>query len=75
MRTTLDVDDEVLEAVKHLARAEKRTSGQVLSDLVRQSLSAVPAGETEFFGFRPLPRRGVVVTKELVQTLIDEDEA
>ena len=38
MRTTLNVDDDVLFAVQERARREKRTAGQVLSDLARQAL-------------------------------------
>ena len=33
MRTTLDIDDDILQAAKELARAEKKTAGQVLSEL------------------------------------------
>ena len=38
MRTTLNIDDDVLRAVKELAKLEATTAGQVLSDLARQSL-------------------------------------
>ena len=66
----------MLFAVKELARREKKTAGQVLSELARRGLSA-PAnqgeGPDEFFGFRPLPACGVVVTNELINRLRDED--
>ncbi|HET9901279.1 MAG TPA: ribbon-helix-helix protein, CopG family, partial [Actinomycetes bacterium] len=39
MRTTLNVDDDVLLAVQERARREKRSAGEVLSDLVRQALT------------------------------------
>jgi hypothetical protein len=39
MRTTLAIDDDVLHAVKERARREKRTAGEVLSDLARQALT------------------------------------
>jgi len=38
MRTTLSIDDDVLYAVKSLARREGRSVGEVLSDLARQAL-------------------------------------
>ena len=38
MRTTLDIDDDVLQAAKELAQARKKTTGKVLSDLARQAL-------------------------------------
>jgi hypothetical protein len=40
MRTTLDIADDVLLAVKERARREKRTAGAVLSDLARRALTA-----------------------------------
>jgi hypothetical protein len=78
MRTTLDIADDVLFAARELARKEKKTAGQVLSELARRGLQAGPQdpreneGE-EFFGFRPLPHRGVVVTNELIDRLLEED--
>ncbi len=38
MRTTLNLDDDVLRAVREIARLRGRTAGQVLSDLARQAL-------------------------------------
>lgn len=74
MRTTLDIDDDVLLAVKERARRHKTSAGRVMSDLARQSLTArLPLSGTEFCGFRPLPKRdGVVVTNELIDRLRDE---
>jgi hypothetical protein len=76
MRTTLDVDDDVLTAVKERARRERRSAGDVISDLARQALIGGhrhTKSETEFFGFRPLPRRGVAVSNELVDRLRDDE--
>ena len=39
MRTTLDIDDDVLQAAKELAQYESKTAGQVLSDLARRGNS------------------------------------
>ncbi len=38
MRTTLDVDDDVLKIAKQLAQQRGKTAGQVLSELARQAL-------------------------------------
>ena len=79
MRTTLDIADDVLFAARELARKEKKTAGQVLSELARRGLQAAgpqahPATEgEEFFGFRPLPHRGVIVTNELIDRLLEDD--
>jgi hypothetical protein len=42
MRTTLDIDDDVLEAAKILARQSDRTAGAVLSELARRALTTSP---------------------------------
>lgn len=77
MRTTLDIADDVLQAAKELGRREKKTAGQMISELVRKALSAPPAPSAkaaeEFLGFRPFPRRGGVVTNAIIDRLRDED--
>jgi len=83
MRTTLDIDADVLAAAKERAKAEGRTAGAVLSDLARRGLSGPPrrtgqaslghADQQEsFLGFTPLPKRGGIVTNELVDALREE---
>jgi hypothetical protein len=77
MRTTVDLDDDVLLAVKDRARREKRTAGQVLSELARQALTGqhradVTDGPTRH-GFRPLPHRGPAVSNTIINQ-IREDE-
>lgn len=82
MRTTLDIDDDVLEAAKELAAAEKKTAGRVLSDLARKALTTPdqpPSGMSDEGmvlenGWYVLPRRGVIVTKGLVDRLIHETD-
>ena len=39
VRTTLDLDDDVLQAVKELAEFKGSTAGKVLSDLARKALA------------------------------------
>jgi hypothetical protein len=75
MRTTLDIDDDVLEAAKELGKAQKKTAGQVMSDLVRTALTrGANRQRTDEYrgGFRLLPRSGKVVTPEMVERLLDE---
>jgi hypothetical protein len=74
VRTTVDLDEDVLLAVKHRARTERRSVGAVLSELARQALTASPPASTEsFLGFQPLPKRGGVVTNELIDHLREEE--
>ena len=40
MRTTLELDDDLLSAARHVARQQGVTLGQVISELARQSLAA-----------------------------------
>jgi hypothetical protein len=39
VRTTLDIDDDVLLAAKELGGMQKKTAGQVLSELARKALA------------------------------------
>ena len=40
MRTNLEVDDDILQAVKEIAANRRSTAGRVLSDLARRALEA-----------------------------------
>jgi hypothetical protein len=42
MRTTLDISDDVFFAAKEVARREKKTLGQIASEMMRRGLSARP---------------------------------
>jgi hypothetical protein len=77
MRTTLDIDPEILEAAKELARQRRCTAGEVLSELARQALRAAAAPlptqlPAPFFGFRPFSPRGSPITNEMIDRLRDE---
>ena len=81
MRTTLDLDEDVLASAKEIARRENKTAGQVLSELARRALTqgagtsrAAKNEPATTHGFRPFARRGAVVTNALVQKLRDEGE-
>jgi hypothetical protein len=81
MRTTLDIADDVLAAVKELARRQQRTAGEVLSSLARDALTGGsgrgPArGVREpkaFYGFESFSANGKVVTNEHIDGLRDSD--
>jgi hypothetical protein len=83
MRTTLDLDEDVLASAKEIARRENKTAGQVLSELARRALTQPVAaaagaraaqGPAAVFGFRAFGPRGAVVTDQLVRQLRDEGE-
>ena len=79
MRTTLDIDADVMAAVKDIARRENKSMGKALSDLVRlaliQGTGAFEAREpsASFHGFRPFPSRDAVVDNETIDRLRDEE--
>ena len=74
MRTTLDVDDDVLQAAKEIAVNRGTTAGRVLSDLARKALQ--PAESTEIRNGVPLmprrPKGSPPITMEMVNRLRDE---
>ena len=76
MRTTLDIDSDVLIAAKELARHEGKSAGAVISELARKGLSGGdsfkrPAKNRN--GVPVLPRRKEVITGERVRRLLDEE--
>jgi hypothetical protein len=78
MRTTLDIDDDVLQAAKERARRDKKTTGEVISELARSALttpthSLAARQPKALHGFRPFPKRGGIVTNELIDKLREDD--
>ncbi len=79
MRTTLDIDEDLLAAAKELARRRGTTAGRVVSDLLRRALTTPeqPTDQTleseAVYGFRPFPPRGKVVTDEQIENLRDQE--
>lgn len=78
MRTTLDIDDDVLEAAKEIGRAENKTAGQVLSSLARKGLNErahIDVSKLERRnGFLILPRTRRVITNEMIDKIKEEIE-
>ena len=75
MRTTLDLDPDVLQAVKELAKARGVTAGKLLSDLARKALER-PAQSRVRNGVPLLPRRPAGTprpTMKLVNELRDAE--
>lgn len=73
MRTTLELDDDVVNAARDLAREEGKSIGTVVSDLARRGL--MPA-RVDYDGKRPVIRAPVgapAITPEMVRRALDED--
>lgn len=78
MRTTLDIDEDVLQAAKEHAARERKSLGAVISALARDSLRrpAHPARRTaskRAGRFAVLPQRDEVITLEHVRGLQDAE--
>lgn len=75
MRTTMNIDDDVLTAVKEMARRQARPVGAVASTLLRDALSGndVEVRETPArYGFRPFARSTGIVTNDVINRLREE---
>ena len=74
MRTTCDLEDDILLAIKQIARQRGVSIGKALSDLARQALSqreeAIERNGIPLFPVRP---EASVVTLDLVNQLRDEE--
>jgi hypothetical protein len=74
MRTTLDIDDDILQAAKEIAASRKTTAGRIISELARQALGPSRTDQVRN-GVPLLPRRppgDPKPTMELVNRLRDE---
>lgn len=80
MRTTIDIDDDVLAAARELARSQNVSAGRIVSKLVREALAGRQPRERpddtasgRVGGFRPFPARGAIVTNDQVNDLRDHE--
>jgi len=75
MRTTIDIEFDVLSAAKEIARQRDIGVGKVISELLRQALtgdtspSVHSKEKISSTGFEPFPARGVIVTNDLINRL------
>ena len=75
MRTTLDIDEDVLAAAKELARRQRVSTGTMVSRLLRRGLTGqgrslqaigdVESTTSRTAGFRPFPAQRVVTNDEV----------
>ena len=76
MRTTLDLDDDLLQAAKEIACRMRLTTGEVVSRLMREALSPRNHQPRERNGVPLLPRRSAGsprITTKLVNGLRDAE--
>lgn len=78
MRTTVNLDEDVLLAVKERAERERRSAGEILSELAREALIGEhrridTPGVEGAHGFEPLPHRGPTVSNALIDRLREDE--
>ena len=86
MRTTIDIDSDVLSAARELAKIQGLTIGATISRLARTGLTRPTLGMDEAaktdqnvqqniaaYVFEPFPKNGTIVTSKMVNQLRDDD--
>ena len=73
MRTTLELDDDVVGAARELAAGERRSLGSVISELARRGLTPARIETAEGLPVIRVPAGTPPLTPEMVRRAIDED--
>lgn len=79
MRTTLDIDDDVLAAVKELANRQCISASRQISRLLRDALTGrssagnAPQASHGVAGFQPFASQGVVISNAQIDVLRDTE--
>jgi hypothetical protein len=73
MRTTLAIDDDVLEEARHIAAAEGRSIGAVISSLARRSLAPTGIRHDVAFPVFDVALDAPVITSEMVARAMDDE--
>ena len=78
MRTTIDIDGPILDAVKRLQRSQGKSLGRVVSELLAQALATKREdGPPQPFKWiaRPMQARVDLADQEALNTAMDESDA
>lgn len=73
MRTTLEIDDDVVAAARELAAAERRSLGAVISELARRGLTPARVDTSGRFPVIRSPAGAPPITPEMVRRALDEE--
>ena len=79
MRTTIDLDDDILAAVKEMASRQCVSASRLISRLLRDTLtgrsqlSGAPQVQTFVAGFQPFASQGVVISNAQIEALRDAE--
>jgi hypothetical protein len=73
MRTTLDIDDDVMTAARELAAGERRSLGSIISELARRGLTPARVEAEDGLPVIRVPAGTAPITPEMVRRALDED--
>jgi predicted DNA-binding ribbon-helix-helix protein len=80
MRTTLDIEEDVLAAAREIARRQNISAGQLISRLLREALSdrayqnsAAHDDSALAGGFRSFPSQGILISNDKIDDLRDTE--
>jgi hypothetical protein len=73
MRTTLQIDNDVLAAARELAAGEHRSLGAVISELARRGLTPARVEVEDGLPVIRVPAGSPAITPAMVRRVLDED--
>jgi len=73
VRTTLNLDDDVIVAARELAAGERRTLGSVISELARRGLTPARLETADGLPVIRVPAGTPAITPQMVRRAFDED--
>jgi len=73
MRTTLDLDEDIVAAAKELAAEEHRSLGSMISELVRRGLTPARIESDGDLPVIRVPAGTPPITPEMVRRAVDEE--
>ncbi len=73
MRTTLELDDDVVAAARELAAEARRPLGSVISELARRGLTPAQVEVADGFPVIRVPTGSPPITAAMVRRALDED--
>jgi hypothetical protein len=73
VRTTLNLDDDVVSAARELAAGERRSLGSVISELARRGLTPGQVEVTDGLPVIRVPASSPPITAAIVRRALDEE--
>lgn len=73
VRTTLEIDNDVVSAARELAALQRRSLGSVISELARRGLTPAQVHTDGSLPVIRMPAGSPPITPEMVRRALDED--